>query len=268
MTDEAQGEVPVQETSPDVETAQQAQPEANWREALPQEYRDKYSEYKDPIDFVKGYDSLVQKLGKNPIVKPPDDAPDDKKEEYKKTLYKELGWPDKKEEYGVEVPDAMKGYIDDGMLNNVMDVMHRNGASKELVQQVMSTYFEGQQKELAELEARFSPDNIKAQLQEKWGDQTDEKIKAVDLYLESFANKGALEKYKNDPEFLVALDEMRTRYKEDSTRAGKANDAPFDPKAEMFDLMKSKEYNDVNAVGHERVRARVRQLIKDHNVKL
>ena len=72
---------------------------ADWRGGLSEPYKDKYTEFKSMDDVFKGYEGLVSKLGKNPIVKPGDDATDEQKAEFRKSLAAELGATDNMDDY-------------------------------------------------------------------------------------------------------------------------------------------------------------------------
>jgi hypothetical protein len=72
------------------------------------------------------------------IQKPKEGATDREKSEYKETLLKELGAPEKIEDYDIKVPEGLE--IDENLLNGMTKLFFDKRAPKDLVQDIVAGY--------------------------------------------------------------------------------------------------------------------------------
>lgn len=165
-----QSDVQVAETTNEM-TNNEVSTENNWRDALPEEYRSKYQEFKAPFDVIKGYEGLVTKLGANPIVKPKEGASEEEVSAYKQRLFEELGVPKTSEDYKVEFEDN-KDYINQDLFAKAKDIAIKHGVTPQALKDLIDLQVNGL---LTQSDAVYEQ-NVAA-LKSEWGDRYEDNIK-------------------------------------------------------------------------------------------
>lgn len=193
-------------TSPE---AQKSQP--TWRENLSDDYRGKYEEIKDVDSLMKGYDSLVKKMGKNPIVKPGEDADEAAKAEYRKTLQKELGYSENRSDYKVnfsDIPDYLDSHVSEEALGPYVDLALDLGLAPDQFQGFVGKYIETQ---MADME-KMREETIGG-LKEEWGGDYDARIKSATEFAKQVAPE-LLENpvLGNHPDVIRMIDKLAKQF--------------------------------------------------------
>jgi hypothetical protein len=246
-----------------------AAPEAtDWRASLSEDYRDKYTEFKDPNSLMKGYEGLVSKLGQNPIVKPKDDAPQDVKDAYYKSLKKELGAPDDVKAYEFQLPkDAPEGFVDTKQLEEMKQVFLDEGISPQAAQKILDKYLGMQLQGYEQLQsdqASKSEESIN-QLKKDWKGEYDGNLVKAQKFAENYYSEETVSKFGNDPDFikdtLSLYNKMAEGRIESEGSMGQVQ-TPADLRAEAVQLMKSSDAQNAMSPNYNTVHARVRELYK------
>jgi len=160
-------------------------PETSWRDSLSDDYKGKYEEFKDPNSLMKSYDSLVKKMGKDPIVKPSEGASEDEIKAYKQTLAKELGASDDAGAYEVdlsEAPEFVQQSLSEDALSEYKQLAIEQGMTPDQFKGIIGKYVENQQKELDSLR-----ESTQAHYKEQWGDEYDANIKGATEFAKKVA---------------------------------------------------------------------------------
>lgn len=181
----------------------------DWRSNLSQEYRNKYTEFQKPEDFVKGYDSLVKKMGKDPLVKPSDDAPEEDKQKYNQKLRELNGVPDSPDKYEVnfseDIPEAVRSVISDERLSNYKKIAQEEGIPAQAFDKFVNRYMQDVTQDLttAKEAGLKTHEEAQAELKKEWGDKYDEKTGLANQFLKktipSSDQDAIIQKYGNDP---------------------------------------------------------------------
>lgn len=243
--------------------------EFNFRDHLSDNYKEKYTEFKDIDGLMKGYDNLAQKLGTNPIVKPNENATDEEKFAYKETLFKELGRPETADGYEISFGDDMpEGFINDEHMQKIQGIAHREGVSQQALDAIVKEHTSFQLSQLNELQNQNqqSIEQGTQELKQKWGNEYDQKLGEVNQFYQNYmqdAPAEAVQKYGNDPYFLDMVHKLSEKTKSDQSKfVGQANTANSirDDQAEMQTVMMKDSYNNVMHAEHAKDRARVKEL--------
>lgn len=198
--------------------ATQATPEApvtpetpDWRSGLSDEYKGKYEEMKDVNSLMKGYDSLVKKMGQNPLVRPGDDASDDDKAAFRKTLAQELGATGNKEDYSFssdELPEYLKGGFSEDALSGYVDYAVENDMTPQQFQGLLGLYAENSAKEMDSYR-----ENTQTVLKEKYGEDYDKNIKGATEFANQFAPELLNDPYAgNNPVVIDLLHKLNVNF--------------------------------------------------------
>lgn len=139
---DAGGKFAGKEAAADKAPAPGAETEADWRgrfAAGDDKRLAKLNRFSSEADFMKSWESAQDKIAKGGhLPKPPaDDAPDDVKAEWRKTI----GVPDKPDAYTVpKIPGFEFGEGDQPLLASVREAMHAGGAPQGAFEQVVKWY--------------------------------------------------------------------------------------------------------------------------------
>ena len=135
----------------------------------------------DPAGMYGMYRELEAKFSEGGLTKiPASDAPD----EEKAAFWRQLGVPEKAEEYfdGLELADgAILGDVDKPVAEDFATAMHAAGAPKGVMTAALNWYFANQEKQAAELDDRDdkSYDETRKGIREEFGHSTDRYINAL-----------------------------------------------------------------------------------------
>lgn len=228
--------------SPSTGSENQGLSEPGFRDLLPEEYRGMYPEFKKPEDFVKGYDSLVRKLGSS-VSLPKDDAPQEELDKF----YNKLGRPEAPEKYEFELNDNTK--VDDEFLNKFKKAAYENGISQKQAREMFNWYnreLEGVEQSITRAQEE-AQEKAKAELKARWGKDYDKKLEEVQGFAKNLAGEKYYEnliKYGNDPDFIHVLSEVQARYvKEDRiSHSGTTHTVEKDYLGEARKLMAEPDY--------------------------
>lgn len=187
----------------------------NWRSSLPEDYRNKYTEFDTPEDLFKGYNSLVKKLGKNPLVVPPEDASEEEKQKYNMELRKLNGVPEDIKGYSYEVseelPDEIKALVSEDRISTYKEKALEMGVTPKAFNAMMELYQQQMVNDLQSYKskAESSYDEAIQSLKKDWGDEFDNKTAAAKKLLEEHVPETErdtiTEKYGNDPVIIKAF---------------------------------------------------------------
>jgi len=195
--------------------------DAAFRQSLG-EYADKYKEFKTPADWAKGYDGLVRKLGQNPIVKPAETASDEEKNAYRNRLLREMGVPEKVDDYKFDdsrLPEDLRQFVDKNAVETFRAKAFELGvtpqAFNEMVAMQVQREVENAKSQSASLDA--AREKGMAELKSKWGGEFDTKVKsAIEVAKKFYPDLASAEtevgqKYGNDPVIIQVLADMAAK---------------------------------------------------------
>lgn len=239
-------------------------PEVNFRDLLPEEYRDLYPEFKKPEDFVKGYDNLIRKLG-NSVSIPKEDATPEELDKF----YNKLGRPETPDKYEIELSEDIE--YDPEFLNSFKNTAHKLGITQKQAKDMISWYNTEVQRISTNLQKADEERIAKAtaELKARWGADYDRKIAEVQGFAKSLAGEKYFEslvKYGNDPDFIYALSELKNKYaKEDriDTNVKTASSVP-DYLEEARKIMREPDYKE-SSYKQDKVRELFRKIAEQRS---
>ena len=193
----------------------------DFRSALSKDYQDKYTEFKTGDDLMKGYDSLVKKMGQNPLVRPSDDASDEDKSAYISSLKKELGAPEDISAYEVSLPDTLPpevaGLFDADRVDGFRQIALEHGMTKDGFNAMFDHYAKTTMTDFEAFNTgtQQAYDSAVKSMKEAWGDKYDENVEKAKKFAEKhapdFLKDENLERYGNDPVILNMLANLADR---------------------------------------------------------
>lgn len=242
----------------------------DFRATLSPEFKDKYKEFKTPEDVLKGYDELVKKMGKNPLVAPGENAKPEEIEAYKKELAKANGAPETAEAYSFDVPEALgEKDIYQPLVDKMRVIAHKHGVGAEAFKEMASEYLGMQAKFMEDAQAAgiSFEDGVDA-LKKEWGTDFDNRAKKADAFFSTFKGPGAAqfrEEFGNHPAAVKMFYEMALANGEDSplTAGGGIQDVKMtlaQKQAALGELQNKPEYYNMMSPGHEQIRQQAAQL--------
>jgi hypothetical protein len=242
-------------------------PAGNWRDGLSDDYKDKFTEFKDINSVFKGYDSLVSKMGKNPIVKPKEGASEQELKEYNTMLRKELGAPEDVSAYDFKLSeDLPEGFIDDKQLGAMKEVFLEEGIPADAAQRIIDKYLDGQVE--AYNEFNNSAENAKEEaittLKDQWKDEYDGNVNKAIAFADKYAPPEVVEKFGNDPDFIkytLSLHQLTSENRIDN-EGMQVKSTPAEMRAEAVSLMRSDDYKNPMSPNHNTIRERVSGIYK------
>jgi len=164
----------------------------DWREGLPKEHRTVAKKFTGPADVVKSYAELQKKLG-SAINLPAEDA----SEEEIATFHKQLGRPDKPEDYVLEPPD-LSALGEEFSYNEELDAQARtwffNAGVSQIVAQELFDGYNSWALGMAEAMANRDADAMekaKTELKKEWGPDYDANMDFANRGLQTFFGKDA-----------------------------------------------------------------------------
>lgn len=183
MTEEAMQSTETQATeSQAVET--QGVSFDTFKEALPETTRNLFEKngVRDFETLDKSYSGLNELIGKKGLIKPDDNAPDDVRAAYKRSLYKEMGVPEDGK-YDFQVPETFtaENEISQSMMDSLAKVGAEHGLSKDGFQNVVNVLGDVVGKLNTQAAEQFGTiDGLK----EEWGDKFDDNTKKAELFID------------------------------------------------------------------------------------
>jgi hypothetical protein len=143
----------------------------DWLKTLPEEFQEQASlkTYKDLPSFVKSALEAEKLIGKKGIVKPGENATPEELDRY----YKDLGRPDKPEEYSFKKPADWPENVPfaENMIPKVQEIFHKRGIPADQAQGIWNDYHEVIKSEY-EQHAGVSEKQVQeglAALKQEWG---------------------------------------------------------------------------------------------------
>lgn len=237
----------------------------SFRDNVSADWKDKYTEFKTVDDVFKGYDGLVKKLGKNPIVVPGEDATEEQKTEFKQQLFKLNGRPEKAEEYTFTVPEELgEGAVYQPLVDGLRVKAHEVGIGKDQFEALAGIYFEQQQAFMKEFAPKTDEQKMEegmAALKEEWGAAHESNLRAALAFAKASGalGEGFEEKYGSDPVFVKAFHKLAKKYGEDSAdlTGGGSKEAArtaAELRSQLGELQKKPEYYNMMSPSYEHIR--------------
>lgn len=147
--------------------------------------------YADVPALIKAARSSEQLIGHEKVALPKDANDVDGL----KRVWSKLGWPDKPEDYGLELPEgADKSFVD-----RMVKKMHGNGVSKSAAQALVKDYLSfgsEQQQRVAQQQQAERTQQLDA-LKVEWGAATERQVQIAQRGIDAFAPEGMLEKLRD-----------------------------------------------------------------------
>lgn len=230
-----------------------------WTNHLPETLRElpALTKYKTLEDFANGHLNMAKLVGKKGLSKP-DGTDAAAMEEY----WTAVGRPKDPSEYEFKIPMTDDGSepkfaIDDAMMVDAKQRMHKLGLSKEQFQGVMEAYGEDllgrEQMRMQELQQRDAVSH--ANLQRDWGTGFDDRLRAINGFTERAGITQAIldAGLGNNEQLIRALDAIvrqgGDRYVEGTQRGGRSINQQIE------DLYASAAYKDPGHPDHDKVRS-------------
>ena len=223
-----------------------------WAATLPDDIKPIVSSkgWKDPADAIRSYTNLEKTLGQKRLPAP---AADWKPEQYD-SFYKELGRPDKSDDYKVpehKFPDGIN--FDESRIKEAKAMLHRHGLTPRQAEGLLKDHFETISKDAeATFEARKRDEEAAVfKLKDEWKGDYDVNLKTAKDALAKFGDEEAV-KYLNEtglgnhPAMVKMLAKIGKGMLEDTAK-GKAQQPGGPPDAaaarvEIDTLKKDKEF--------------------------
>lgn len=193
----------------------------DFRSTLSQDYQDKYTEFKTSDDLMKGYDSLVKKMGQNPLVRPSDDASDEDKSAYVAALKKEMGAPDDIAGYEVSLPESLPPEVatlfEADRVDGFRQIALEHGMTKDGFNAMFEHYANITMTDFEKFNAgtQEAYDSAVKNMKEAWGDQYDANVQKATAFAKKhapdFLEAENLARYGNDPVILNMLVNLADR---------------------------------------------------------
>lgn len=176
--------------------------------------------FKSAEEMFKSYRELETKIGAKGLIKPADDATDEKMEEY----YRELGKPESSDKYELAMPEAFKDLpVDENAMGNIKDLLYKSNLSQDQAGKVFEGYMEmervaAEKKVQADTESR---QNSETELRKDWGEKFPENVSLAQKVAKQFGSEEGmkfLEEHKggNDPRLLKMLANIGKSLSEDT----------------------------------------------------
>lgn len=264
---------------------------SDWRSMLSEEWRENPSlkDFKSLDDVAKSYAELKSYQGRSIAIPTDDASEEDRKaflekitskfpdliprpnlddEEAAREFFKQLGAPEKPEEYPVpELPEGVN--IPEDRINQLRELAFEAGVTKDQFQKVMAKLVEQDVKMIEEYAQRFM-EGHKA-LREEWGVAYDERVERADQIREQFFP--FIPKEEMNADTAKALYEISLRLGSEpvdmSTQgsAGTGAMAPAEAQQRIDEIMRNREhpYWNPSDPGHEAAVQRVIELQKMAN---
>lgn len=147
-------------------------------------------QYSDVPALIKAARSSEKLIGHDKVPLPKDANDVDGQ----KRVWSKMGWPEKIEDYQLELPEGADKSFVDRMVNK----MHANGASTKLVKEIFKDYLEfgrDQQKaQTAALQAQHAREQDA--LKVEWGAAVNQQVQIAQMGIDAFCGEGMLDKFK------------------------------------------------------------------------
>ena len=212
-----------QVTDPNVDPNQDQTVSLGWRAALPDELKEHefVKDFTKPGDFVKSaleikteHDALKAKM-ENAIVKPGENATDEEKAAYLKSL----GVPDKPEEYELPKSDGVEH--DEKMVEWAKNTFHQAGLNKDqaaVISQAWDGFVQGLEQSIQEHETQVLTDT-ETKLKEEWKSDYDKNFELSKRAFTKFAGADLAE-FNVHPVLVRAFFEVGKAMGEDTSPPG------------------------------------------------
>lgn len=147
------------------------------------------SRYEGIDKLVESHEHLRAKLSGKGLEQPGPDASQDDRDAY----YKALGWPEKPEEYQIELSEELRekfGEVDDADIEWLKKTMHENRIPAHLAPAFLAIQAKGLDRaaELQQAADQGYEQKLEAGLREEWGDKYDARMAAA----KQFAKRSGL----------------------------------------------------------------------------
>lgn len=236
--------------------------ESDFRKNLPEEYREKYKEFKTAEDFVKGYDNLVRKFGEMTSI-PKEDSP---REDWDKLFHK-LGRPESADDYSLAPKEELKDFLDDNELKEYKLQAYNLGLTDKQAKALFDwnnekTYALVKE---AENEAEREKASALSVLKLRWGAEYQDKLNETADFVKNLTKNDVSEKiykWQNDPDFIEIMHNMKKKY------TGSHNILKNAPASSVSDTDSLRDEatrirNDPNYKNSARLQSRMREIYKE-----
>lgn len=217
----------------------------DWKSNLSDEFKNDPTaeKFKDVDGLFKSYKSLQEKIGKDKVVVPGENASD----EERSMFYSAIGRPDTPDSY--KIPEETLNKIPPELRNEderkeFSKVAHETGLTGQQYQKLMDWYYNQTGEQIAKQQQNINQSKKKGEntLRKEWGKAFDSKLQQGERVLDEFGNDKLRNKIKesglnNDPEFIKFLSQAGEGLSED-TISGKPAGALMTPEQAMAEIAK------------------------------
>lgn len=234
----------------------------DFRANLPEEYRNKYVEFKTPEDFVKGYDNLARKLGEMTSI-PKEDAD---REEWDK-FFTKVGRPSDPEEYNVKAREELKDFIDEDILKEYKLKAFNLGLSDKQASELFNWNSEKSLKAVtfAEEQSEKQKAQALAELKFRWGAEYQDKLNSTAEFVKELTKRDVSEKiynWQNDPDFIEIMYNLKSKYNSPHAMLKNAPASNVTSPATLRDEARAVR-NDPNYRSSEALQTKLREIYKE-----
>ena len=212
------------------------------------------------------YDKLINKVP-DLMIRPKDDDPD-----AMQTLYRQLGQPEKADDYRLPEIDVPEGIpVDEDALKAFAPIAHKHGLSQKQFEGVLKDYNEGQLQGV--LQQRSDYQKGMQELRSEWGLTFDDNMQKADRVRQAFLGDDVTSIEGMPPGIIRGLAKIADQFGGEGSNdlissAGKAGVvAPAEAKAQVNEIMGNREHAYWNASdpGHADAVKKVIALMKQAN---
>jgi hypothetical protein len=238
----------------------------NWHQNLPDDLKGEKSiqTFKTLPDVIKSYVNTKKLMGDKRIAIPSENAKPEEVAEF----YKAIGRPEKPDEYKFSVPDELKDYYDDEILNQARSELHKIGLTKSQFDVVMALdkqrladgikkMAEAEQNEIVEAEHY---------LRAKWGDKYDARLNLANRMISENADLDIKDKLigeiGNNPVVADFLANIASKFLEHKEVIAQDMTASYDIQQKIDELMHTDAYRDGTHQDHKLMVERVQKLFQ------
>jgi hypothetical protein len=251
-------------------TSDEATPESNWKEALPEEVREDPSmQAIQSVDsLAKSYVNAQKMIGSDKIIVPNKYAEENEWND----VFTKLGLPEKSEDYDLTFTESND--FNKEFFGNFKDAAHGAGILPKQAQKIFDWYSETNTKMIDDYNKDKQTNEQKAVdgLKTEWGSAYDSKLKsakaAVNHYgddqLQAFLDETGL---GNNPNLIKAFSKMGESLSEDTFSDGGTNKfgvSPDDAQVQINSIMADKKhpYHDKYNPSHKNAVSEVQKLFQ------
>lgn len=229
----------------------------DWAVGLPDDLKSSPSlaTYKDLPSFVKSALEAEKLIGKKGIIKPGENATPEELSRY----YKELGRPEKPEEYGLKKPEDWPNDVpfSDALVPKVAEMFHKNGIPGDQAQKLWSDYHNMIKEEFTS-HVSLSEQQVNeglSKLKQEWGgeDKYNANLETAKMAVKEFGGDSLINFLNesglgNHPDLIRAFANAGQGLREDGFVGGGNNSGTMNEsraKAEIEKLNNDKEFTKI-----------------------